>query len=145
MLLGSWARHLVPPLFSHVSLHVVFPRCVCLGPVLLFSFRDQSCGTRTHLDALIFTGLHLQRLLFLNKVTLTVVCVLGLSVLSDSLRPHGLWAALLSSPWNFPGKNTGVGCCFLLQDIFPTQGSNLGLPHCKQTLYSLSHQGSPKY
>ena len=49
----------------------------------------------------------------------------------------------LLHPWNFPGKSTGVGCHFLLQGIFPTQGSNLGLPHCRQTLYHLSHQGSP--
>ena len=41
----------------------------------------------------------------------------------------------------FPGKNTGVGCHFLLQGIFPTQGSNPGLPHSRQTLYPLSHQG----
>ena len=38
-----------------------------------------------------------------------------------------------------PGKNTGADCHFLLQLIFPTQGLNLGLPHCKQTLYCLSH------
>jgi len=37
------------------------------------------------------------------------------SVMSDSLRPHGLWLARLLSPWDFPGKNTGVGCHFLLQ------------------------------
>ena len=43
---------------------------------------------------------------------------------------------------DFPGKNTGVGCRFLLQEIFPTQGLNPGLPHCRQTLYCLSHQGS---
>ena len=42
-----------------------------------------------------------------------------------------------------PGKNTGVGCHALLQGIFPTQGSNVGLPHFRQTLYHLSHQGSP--
>ena len=41
-----------------------------------------------------------------------------------------------------PGKNAGVGCRALLQGIFPTQGSNLGLPHCRQILYRLSHQGS---
>ena len=40
-----------------------------------------------------------------------------------------------------PGNNTGVGCHFLLQGIFPTQGSNLGLPHCRCTLYPLRHQG----
>ena len=42
-----------------------------------------------------------------------------------------------------PGKNTGVGCYALLQGIFPTQGSNPGLLHCRQILYCLSHQGSP--
>ena len=43
-----------------------------------------------------------------------------------------------------PGKHTGVGCHALLQGIFPTQGSNPGLLHCRQILYLLSHQGSPK-
>ena len=43
-----------------------------------------------------------------------------------------------------PGKNTRVGCYALLQEIFPTQGSNPGLPHCRQILYHLSHQGSPR-
>ena len=67
------------------------------------------------------------------------------SVVSDSLRPHGLQPARLLCPWDFPGKSTGVGCHFLLQRIFPTQGSNPGLPHCRQMLYHLSHQGSPIY
>ena len=44
-----------------------------------------------------------------------------------------------SSPWNSPDRNTGVSCHSLLQGIFPTQGSNLGLPHCRWILYSLSH------
>ena len=44
---------------------------------------------------------------------------------------------------NSPGKNTGVGCHALLQGIFPTQGTKLGLPHCRWILYHLSHQGSP--
>ena len=43
-----------------------------------------------------------------------------------------------------PGKNTGVDCHYLLQGIFPTQGLNPGLPHCRQIIYHLSHQGSPK-
>ena len=58
------------------------------------------------------------------------------SVVSDSLRPHRLY-----SPWNSPGHNTGVGSLALLQGIFPTQGSNPGLPHCKHIFYQLSHQG----
>ena len=48
----------------------------------------------------------------------------------------------LLHPWDFPSKSTGVGCHFLLQGIFPTQGSNPGLPHCRQTLYRLSHLAS---
>ena len=43
-----------------------------------------------------------------------------------------------------PGKDTGVGCHALLQGIFPTQGSNPGLLHCRQILYHLSHQGRPR-
>ena len=47
-------------------------------------------------------------------------------------------------PWNCPGQNTAVGSLSLLQGIFPTQGSNPGLPHYRQILYQLSHKGSPK-
>ena len=61
------------------------------------------------------------------------------SVMSNSLQPHGLY-----SPWNSSGQNTGVGCLSLLQGIFPTQGSNPGLPQCRQILYQLSHKGSPR-
>ena len=53
------------------------------------------------------------------------------------------WAVAFHS-WDFPGRNTGVGRHFLLQEIFQTQGLDPGLPHCRQTLYRLSHQGSPK-
>ena len=60
------------------------------------------------------------------------------SVVSDSLQPHGLY-----SPWNSPGQNTGVGSLSLLQGIFPSQGSNPGLLHCRRILYQLSHKRSP--
>ena len=60
-----------------------------------------------------------------------------LVVFDQLLRPHGLY-----SPWNSPGQNTAAGSLFLFQGIFPTQESNPGLPHCRQTLYQLSHQGS---
>ena len=59
-----------------------------------------------------------------------------------TLRPHGLQSTRLLCPWDFPGNSPGVDCHFLLQGIFPIQGSNLGLPPCRQTLYHLSHQGS---
>ena len=64
---------------------------------------------------------------------------------SDSLGPHGLYPTRLLCPRDFQGKNTEVGSYSLLQGIFPTQGSNLGLPHCRQILYQLSHQQSPEY
>ena len=48
------------------------------------------------------------------------------------------------SPWNSLGQNTGVGSLSLLQGIFPTQGSNPDLPHCRWIFYQLSHKGSPK-
>ena len=57
-----------------------------------------------------------------------------------------LWDPMDCSPQRssvheiFPGKNPGVGCYFLLPEIFPNQGLNPGLPHCGQTLYPLRHQ-----
>ena len=59
-------------------------------------------------------------------------------VVYDSLWPHGLY-----SPWNSLGQNTGVGSLSLLQGIFPTQGSNPVLPHCRWILYQLSHKRRP--
>ena len=53
----------------------------------------------------------------------------------------GLPFPMLLHPWGFPGNNAGVGCHFPLQRIFPTQGSNPALLHCRQMLYHLSHQG----
>ena len=50
----------------------------------------------------------------------------------------------MDNSWNSPGQNTGVGSLCLLQEIFPTQGSNPGLPHCRQILYQLSHKGSAR-
>ena len=75
-----------------------------------------------------------------------------------ALPNHLILCSLVSSLWKWkllscvrlfvtswsPGQNTGVGSCSLLQGIFPTQGSNPGLLHCRQTLYQLSHQGSPR-
>ena len=56
------------------------------------------------------------------------------SVVSNSLPPHGLYC-----PWNSSGQNTGVGSLSFLQEVFPTQGSNPGLLHCRQILYQLSY------
>ena len=48
------------------------------------------------------------------------------------------------SLWNSPDQNIGVCSLSLLQGIFQTQESNLGLPHCRCILYQLSHQGSQR-
>ena len=59
--------------------------------------------------------------------------------MSNSLRPHVLYG-----PWNSPSQNTGMGSLSLLQGVFPTQGSNPGLLHCRRILYLLCYEGSKK-
>ena len=61
------------------------------------------------------------------------------SVVSDSLQAHGLY-----SPWNSPGQNTGVGSLSLLQGIFPAEGLNPGLLHCKWFFLPFEPPGEPK-
>ena len=67
----------------------------------------------------------------------------------ESLSPAQLfvtpWAVAHQAPlpMNSRGKNTGVGSHFLFQGIFLTQGSNLGLLHCRQILYHLSYREAP--
>ena len=80
----------------------------------------------------------------IQKSTLTVLCLVVQScpTLCDP-RDHRLLGSSVHG--NSPGKNTGMGCHALLQGIFPTQGLNPGLPHCKQILYHLSNQGSPDF
>ena len=70
---------------------------------------------------------------------LTLCDPMDCSLLGSSV--HGI----ILCPWNYPGRNIGVGCHFLLQGIFLTQGSNPGLLHCRQILYCLiqAHHGKP--
>ena len=72
---------------------------------------------------------------------LTICCCLN-SKSHWTLHSHGLQPARLLCLWGFPGKNTGVGCYFLLQRIFPTKGSNPHLLHWQAGSLSLSHLGS---
>ena len=65
------------------------------------------------------------------------------SVVSDSVWPHGLQPVRLFCPWDFPGKNTGVDCHFLLQGIFLTQGLNLHLLHLQADSLTLAPPGKP--
>ena len=80
-----------------------------------------------------YTDLKLQRFEKLKWVSESE----GRSIVSDSLRRHGLY-----SPRNPPGQDTEVVSLSLLQGIFPTQGSSPGLWHCRQILYQLNHKGS---
>ena len=70
-------------------------------------------------------------------------CVRAFSVVSDSLRPHGMQPARLLCPWDFPGNNTGVGCHFLLPGIFLTQRSNLNFLYWQAGSLLLGHKGRP--
>ena len=81
--------------------------------------------------------INLQQIIRASQVARVVKKSESCLVLSDSLQLHGLY-----SPWNSPGQNTGVGSCSILQGIFPTQGLNPGLRHCRR-IHQLSHQGDP--
>ena len=66
--------------------------------------------------------------------------------MSKSVRPYGLQPTRLPCPWDSPGKNTGVGCHALLQEIFLTQGLNLNLLcflHWQVSSLSLQPPGKP--
>ena len=73
------------------------------------------------------------------------VCVCSVTQLCPTLRPHGLQPSSLLCPWDFSGRNTGVGCHFLLQGIFLIQRSKLRLLHLlhwQMDSLPLSHLGS---
>ena len=65
--------------------------------------------------------------------------------MSDPLQLYGLCPSRLLCPWDFSGKNTGMGCYFLLQQIFPTQGSNLCLLEWRADSLPLAPPGKPRY
>ena len=85
-------------------------------------------------DNFVFTKslLHLATFCVLTQSCLTLCDLVDCNPPGSSL--HGIFLAEVQKE---------MGCHFLLQRIFPTQGSNPGLPLCRQVLYHLSHQGSP--
>ena len=103
----------------------------CLGT----PFPKEFCKAKSTADTLKLTSTCFVLSLLKVEVLVTQLCL--------TLRPHGLQPTRLLCPQYSPGKNTGVGNCSLLQEIFPIQRSNLGLPHRRQVLSSLKHQGSP--
>ena len=77
-----------------------------------------------------------------NVVKISTFPKVGVNSLSRVRLFVTPWTSAYQAPssMGFPGKSTRMGCHFLLQRIFPTQGSNLGLPYCRQMLYHLSHE-----
>ena len=97
------------------------------------------------LEAVYTTSRHLAPCLFAIWMLLcisTSYCFITQSRL-NSLWPYGLKPARFLCPWDFPGKNIGVGCHFLHQRIFSTQGLNPCLLHWQTVSLLLSHQGNP--
>ena len=86
------------------------------------------------------------KLVFIYIVTRGIILNLSIncSVMFNTLRSHRLQHTRFFCHWNSLGKNTGVGCHFLLQGIFPTQGSKPHLLHGRWILYHLSHEGGKK-
>ena len=88
---------------------------------------------------------HLHRLWHLyTSLMISVLCISYLNDFSLNNFIYKIFYLIFFfvTPWNSPGQNTGMGRPFLLQGILPTQGSNPGLPHCRWTLYQLSHKRS---
>ena len=75
-------------------------------------------------------------------LSISPVYLISCSFVSNSLQPHGLQPARLLCPLNSLGKNTGMHSHSPFQGIFLIYGSKLGLLHCRQILYCLSHPGS---
>ena len=96
------------------------------------------CVVRT-LEIYSLSKFQVYNTLLLIIVTIVYVFGGGLAAkVCPTLVTHWTITARLLCPWDFPGKHTGVGCHFFLQGIFPTQGLNLGLLHCRQILYHLA-------
>ena len=98
------------------------------------------CGLAAHDPVLLASPIHGVLSAILLGAAWTRCCCLVTKSCPTVLQPQG--PAVLLCPWDFPGKNTGVGCHFLHQGIFPTQGSNL---HWQADSLPPSHQGNPTW
>ena len=125
-LCSSWFTSSLSPPFSHLlqTTRVLGPSIHTLSHSAVISYSNL-LNTSPHSKTLV--------LVHSRPQALPSSCVYACLVIqSDSLQPYRLQPARLLCPWDFPGKNTGVGCHFLLQGIFPTQGLN---PHLSSLLH----------
>ena len=137
------------------SFNTLFPLCpsvslysLCQSLELHLSISGRKfCSSSTQLS--FFLGLFLISIYPLPQLKVSFIALILWKVRKCQLLSR-VWLFVI--PWTvahqaplptgFPSKNTRVGCHFLLQGTFLTQGSNPGLPHCRQILYHLSHMGS---
>ena len=92
-----------------------------------------------------FFFLNVHRHIFIYEIHSPIYyfhCCLVAKSCPTLLCPYGLYATRLLCPWDSPGESTGVGCRFLLQEIFLTRGLNLSLQHWQMESIPLSHHGS---
>ena len=138
----------------------------CLGDNLyffFFAYRPVKCFfsffSLLSLDVLITAAVFFPSFLFLLialhccdsfcctakwiSYTHTCCALFSHSVVFKALQRHGLKPARLLCPWGFSRQEYWRGLHALLQGIFPPQGGNPGLLHCRRILYHLRHQGSP--
>jgi len=94
---------------------------IAIDVVKAFDKIQHSFIVKTH------SNMHLEGT-YLNIIKAMHACLVS-SVVSDTVQLHRLEPPRLLCPWDSPGKNTGVGCCALLQEVFPIQGSNPCLLH----------------
>ena len=119
----------------YTTLSASWEICICVKDQQLELDMKQQTGSKLGKEYVKGVYCHPAYLLIFR---IYVVHCANFSVMSNSSRPHGLQPTRRLCPWDFPGKNKGMGCHFLLQGIFPTQGLNPCFLHCRQILYHLS-------
>ena len=112
-------------------------------------FRRQCLLVFSHIQSYVTIIIKFGTFSHTHKITLSLLAItpcFPIILLSPTLPfpPLQSYAALCLCPWDSPGKNGRVGCHALLQGIFPTQGSNPGLPNYRQIFHCVSHQGNPR-
>ena len=130
--LGSWLSQTLIHLFLlvfHIWILIICSLSInSISPATLFAF----------------SGVQIPFISLLDTQCCSMLCLVTQSC-PTLCEPMGCSPPGSSVHGDSPGKNTGVGCHALLQGIFPTQGLNPGLPHCRQILYHLSYHRSPQY
>ena len=113
--------------------------CHFLLQVIFLSQRS-NLGLR-HCRQILY-NLSYREVLVIPSLTFLLNCCLYANSYTTVLQPHGLWPTRLLCPWDFPGKNSGMGGHFLFQGLFPSQGLNPCLLHWQVDSLPLNHQRS---